>query len=309
MRKQFKSYKKHLVLVLALISISYVNGQREPQYTQYINNTLTYNPAYISTQEDITITALGRSQWVGFEGAPKTLTFSAILPSLKRFGTGLNIIHDEIGATKQTSISANFAYEVQLNKNVYTSFGISAGGSFLNVNYNDGNLLDTNDPLLINDNYFDPNLGFGIMTYADNWYAGLSVPNFLKSKYYSEKKSALIASENLQYFLLGGYIFNINDHFKFKPAVLARISKNLPFVIDYSANMLINEKVTVGISYRSSKILTGIFGIQLTDVFYLGYSYDRTFSNLNRYNTGSNEILLKITIPRKIKTIQSPRFY
>ena len=309
MKNQFNSCNKRLVLVLALISISYINAQREPQYTQYINNTLTYNPAYISTQEEITITALGRSQWAGFEGAPKTLSFSAILPSLKRFGTGLNIIHEEIGATKQTSISANLAYEIQVNKSIYTSFGISAGGSFLNINYNDGNQLHANDPLLVNTNYFDPNLGFGIMTYADNWYAGLSVPNFLKSKYYSEKKSSLIASENLQYFILGGYIFNINDHLKFKPAVLARVSKNLPLVIDYSANVLINKKVTVGISYRSSEIVTGIFGIQLTDIFYLGYSYDRTFSNLNRYNKGSSEILLKITIPRKIKTIQSPRFY
>ena len=309
MKNQLKSYVKHLVLVLTLASISAIHGQREPQYTQYINNTLTYNPAYISTQEATTITALGRSQWVGFEGAPKTLSFSAILPSLKRFGTGLNIIHDEIGATKQTSISANLAYEIQLNKNIYTSFGISAGGSFLNVNYNDGNSLHANDPLLVTANHFDPNLGFGIMTYADNWYAGLSVPNLLKSKYYSEKKSSLIASENLQYFLLGGYIFNINDYFKFKPAVLARISKHLPLVIDYSANVLINKKVTIGVSYRSSDIVTGIFGIQLTDIFYLGYSYDRTLSNLSNYNSGSSEVLLKITIPRKIKTIQSPRFY
>lgn len=309
MRKQFNSNIKHFILAFLLISVSFINAQREPQYTQYINNTLTYNPAYISTQEDITITALGRSQWMGFEGAPKTLSFSAILPSLRSFGTGLNIIHDEIGATKQTSISANLAYEIQLNENVYTSFGISAGGSFLNVNYNDGNSLHPNDPLLMNANHFDPNLGFGIMTYADNWYAGLSIPNFLKSKYYSEERSSLIASENLQYFILGGYIFTINDYFKFKPAVLARISKNLPLVIDYSANVLINKKVTIGVSYRSSDIVTGIFGIQLTDVFYLGYSYDRTLSNLNSYNTGSSEVLLKITIPRKIKTIQSPRFY
>jgi type IX secretion system PorP/SprF family membrane protein len=309
MKNQFNRYNKHLLLILALVITSLTNAQREPQYTQYINNTLTYNPAYISTQEDITITALGRSQWVGFEGAPKTVSFSAILPSLNKLGTGLNIIHDEIGATKQTSISGSLAYELQLNESIYTSFGISAGGSFLNVNYNDGNMIDANDPMLVNANHFDPNLGSGIMTYADHWYVGLSIPNFLKSKYYSEKKSALIATENLQYFILGGYIFTINDHFKFKPAVLARISKSLPFVIDYSANMLINKKVTVGISYRSSNILTGIFGVQLTDVFYLGYSYDRTFSNLNRYNTGSSEILLKITLPSKIKTIKSPRFY
>jgi type IX secretion system PorP/SprF family membrane protein len=309
MNRKINSYSKHLFLLLLIISIHQINAQREPQYTQYINNTLTYNPAYISTQEDVTFTALGRSQWVGFDGAPNTYSFSAIFPSMSRFGAGLNIIRDEIGATKQTSISANFAYEIQLSSTIYTSFGASAGGSFLNTNYSDGNVLNPNDPLLNNRNDFDPSFGFGVMTYAENWYVGISVPNFLKNSYYSAQKNKLIDRENLQLFLLGGYIFNINDHLKFKPAVLARVTPNLPFVVDYSANMLINDKITIGLSYRTSEIVTGMFGIKLTDTFYLGYSYDRTISGLSGSNGGSNEIMLKFTIPSKVRTIKSPRFY
>lgn len=309
MNKKIKSYSKHLFLLLLILSIHEINAQREPQFTQYINNTLTYNPAYISTKEDVTFTALGRLQWAGFEGAPNTYSFSAIVPSMSRFGLGLNMIRDEIGATKQTSISANFAYEIQLSSTIYTSFGASVGGSFLNTNYSDGNILNPNDPLLNNRNDFDPSFGFGVMTYAENWYVGVSVPNFLKSSYYSTQESQLIDSKNLQLFLLGGYIFNINDNLKFKPAVLARVTKRLPFVVDYSANMLINNKITIGLSYRTSEIVTGMFGIKLTDSFYVGYSYDRTTSGLSGYNEGSNEIMLKFTIPSKIRTIKSPRFY
>jgi type IX secretion system PorP/SprF family membrane protein len=309
MKREINSYYKRLFLLLSIISVNHINAQREPQYTQYINNTLTYNPAYISTQEDITFTALGRSQWAGFEGAPNTYTFSAIVPSMSRFGAGFNVIRDEIGATKQTSISANFAYKIQLSSTVYTSLGISVGSSFLNVNYNDGNILNPNDPLLNNRNDFDPSFGFGVMTYAENWYVGVSVPNFLKSSYYSTQESQLIDSENLQLFLLGGYIFNINDNLKFKPAVLARVTKSLPFVMDYSANMLINDKITLGLSYRTSEIVTGMFGLQLSPTFYIGYSYDRTISGLSGYNEGSNEIMLKFTIPNKIRIIKSPRFY
>ncbi|ARV07836.1 hypothetical protein BTO04_14520 [Polaribacter sp. SA4-10] len=309
MIRKINSYSKHLLLLLLIISIHQINAQREPQYTQYINNTLTYNPAYINTQEDVTFTALGRAQWAGFEGAPNTYSFSAIFPSMNKLGVGLNIIRDEIGATRQTSFSADFAYEIQLSSTIYTSFGASAGGSFLNTNYNDGNVLNPSDPFLNNRNDFDPSLGFGVMTYAENWYVGVSIPNFLKNSYYSAQNNTLIDRANLQLFILGGYIFNLNDNLKFKPAVLARVTPNLPFVMDYSANMLINNKITIGLSYRTSKIITGMFGIKLTDSFYLGYSYDSTISGLSSSNKGSNEIMLKFTIPNKIRTIKSPRFY
>jgi type IX secretion system PorP/SprF family membrane protein len=310
MKKEIPSNTKRLFILISIISISYISAQREPQYTQYINNTLTYNPAYISTQEDVTITALGRIQWAGFNGAPNTYSFSAILPSIgKKLGTGLNITQDQIGATKQTSISANFAYEIQLSPSIYTSFGSSIGGSFLNVNYDNGNSVNPNDPLLRNTNDFDPNFGFGVMTYTDNWYVGLSIPNFLRSNYYSTAESSLIDSDNLQFFIIGGYIFDINDNIKFKPAILSRITRELPVVVDYSANVLLNNKVTIGLSYRSSDIITGMFGIQLTNNFYVGYSYDRTISGLSGYNDGSHEIMLKFTIPTTIKTIKSPRFY
>lgn len=309
MKRKNNIYNKHLFLLLSIISVNLINAQREPQYTQYINNTLTYNAAYISTQEDISFTAIGRSQWVGFKGAPNTYSFSAILPSLSGIGMGLNIVHDEIGPTRQTSITGNFAYEIKLSPTIYTSFGASIGGSFFNIDYGKGNSLDPNDPLLNNRNDFNPSFGVGIMTYADNWYVGLSVPNFLKSNYYSEEDTKLVDSENLQYFILGGYIFNIKDNLKFKPAVLARFTKYLPLVVDYSANFLINNKITAGVSYRSSEIMTGLFGLQLTDNFYFGYSYDYTINGLSGYNDGSHEIMLKFTIPKKIKTIQSPRFY
>jgi type IX secretion system PorP/SprF family membrane protein len=192
---------------------------------------------------------------------------------------------------------------------IYTSFGASIGGSFLDINYNAGNILDSNDPLLNNTSGFDPSFGFGFMTYANNWFVGLAIPNFLKSSYFSTQESKIIDNQNLQYFILGGYIFDLNDNFKFKPAILARITENLPFVIDYLANILINEKLTFGISYRSLDIITGMFGIQLSHNFYLGYSYELTVIRLSCYNDGSNEIMLRFTIPKKTKTIQSPKFY
>lgn len=309
MKKEI-NISKCLFLLLALFVFKNSNAQDEPQYTHYINNTMTYNPAYISTQEDLTFTALARSQWIGLEGAPRTYSASALFPSsIGSVGSGLNIIHDEIGPSSQTFFTANFSYEIKLSQSVYTSFGINGGGSMLNVNFNQGSSVDPNDPLLNNNkNEFNPVVGVGIMTYADNWYVGLSVPNFLKTDYYSLRTNNVI-DEDLQYLLMGGYIFDVNANLKFKPAVLARVSKHLPFVIDYSANFLISDLVTAGLSYRSSEIMSALVGIQLSDSFYVGYSYDYTLSGLSNYNDGSHEIMLRFTIPRNAKIIQSPRFY
>lgn len=309
MKKEI-NYSKHLFLIITLIMVISVNAQDEPQYTQYVNNTMTYNPAYISTQEDITFTALGRSQWSGVQGAPKTLTFSALFPSGYRgIGSGINVIHDEIGPTSQTFLTANFSYELKLSPKVFTSFGLSGGGSLLNINFDEGTAVDNNDPLLDNKkNEFDPVLGVGIMTYADKWYVGLSVPNLLKTSYYSVNGGGIV-DENLQFLLMGGYVFDITQYLKFKPAVLTRFSNKSPLVVDYSANFLINDIVRLGLSYRSTEIVSLLAGLQLSRSFYIGYSYDYTLSELSTSDDGSHEIMLRFTIPSKLKTIQSPRFY
>ncbi|MGY5355099.1 PorP/SprF family type IX secretion system membrane protein [Wenyingzhuangia sp. IMCC45467] len=310
MMKKERNYIKNIFLLITLIMVVSVYGQEEPQYTQYVNNTMAYNPAYISTQDEVTFTALGRSQWSGVQGAPQTLTFSALLPGgYSGIGSGLNIIHDKIGPTSHTHFTANLSYEIKLATNVFTSFGLSGGGSLLNVDFNRGSAVQENDPLLNNrKNEFDPLLGAGIMTYTDKWYIGLSVPNLLKNKYYSSDEGGMV-DHNFQFLLIGGYVFDLSSSLKFKPAVLARFAQESPLVVDYSANFLISDVVRLGASYRSTNIVSFLAGIHLSSTLYVGYAYDYTLNELSTTDDGSHEIMLRFTLPNKLRTIQSPRFF
>ncbi len=55
-----------LGFLLAMFSKSY--SQQEPQYTQYMYNIGSFNPAYVGTVENMDITGLYRAQWIDIEG-------------------------------------------------------------------------------------------------------------------------------------------------------------------------------------------------------------------------------------------------
>ncbi|WP_435264314.1 type IX secretion system membrane protein PorP/SprF [Tenacibaculum sp. nBUS_03] len=51
-------------------------SQQDPQYTQYMFNTMSVNPAYVGSKGHTMINVLARTQWVGIDGAPDTQTLS-----------------------------------------------------------------------------------------------------------------------------------------------------------------------------------------------------------------------------------------
>ena len=72
---------KRVVLVLVILfTVLSVEAQQDPQYTQYMYNTMSINPAYAGSRGHLSISALARNQWVGVDGAPDTQTFSVNAP-------------------------------------------------------------------------------------------------------------------------------------------------------------------------------------------------------------------------------------
>lgn len=104
------------------------NAQQEHQYTQYMFNTVSVNPAYAGTRDAMNLLLLSRNQWTGFEGAPKTHTFSMHTPiSNYKMGVGLSVVADEIGPVRNYYINFNYAYRVQLTQKMTLSMGIKGG--------------------------------------------------------------------------------------------------------------------------------------------------------------------------------------
>src|SRR5690625_7833956 len=112
-------------------------AQQDPQYTQYMYNTQVINPAYSGNREMLSFGLLYRTQWVGIEGAPKTVTFTTNSPIGKRrnMGLGLSVIHDEIGPSTQTDVAIDYAYAIPVDDDTRLSFGIKGGFDVLVVDF------------------------------------------------------------------------------------------------------------------------------------------------------------------------------
>lgn len=316
-----KLYKKITLSVLH-ITVAYtcglqvINAQQDSQYTQYMYNTQTINPAYAGSRGySLGITGLYRNQWVGIDGAPEVLNFSAsTLLKGKRVGLGLSFTEDAIGPTLESSIVTDYSYNVQLGQRVKLNFGLKAGINLLDVNYRLLRIYHPDDPQQQYNikNRTSPIIGAGLFLHdVDKWYVGLSVPNLLKTRHY-EDTSISRASERAHLYVVGGYVFNLSDNTKFKPAVLGKLVKGAPLSLDISANFLFHDKFTLGASYRLDAAFSALAGFQISDKLFMGYAYDKSIQGLANYNSGSHEIFLRFEIGNRnklSKKYRTPRFF
>ena len=309
-------YYSFLLLILLSVNISF--SQQDAQYTQYMYNTQVINPGYIGSKDFLSLGLLYRSQWVGFDGAPKTGTFTASTPlgELKRMGLGLSIVSDQIGPSTETSVVADYAYALILSETARLSFGVKGGFNILDVDYTKLNIYDPNDPQFSENvnGELQPQIGAGIYFNTDKYYLGFSVPNLLNSKHYNADRLDNInvsefAKERLHYFFIAGYVFTISENLKFKPATMLKFVSGSPVQADVSANFLINNKFTLGAAYRWDAAITAMAGFQISEKLFLGLGYDFDTTNIQQYNDGSYEIFLRFDIPDKIEKILTPRFF
>ena len=297
---------KILLGVLALLSITTVFGQQDPQYTQYMYNMNVLNPAYAGSRGVTSIGILGRTQWVGVDGAPQTLTLAVHPPVGKAVGLGLSVIHDEIGPTKEDNVYADFSYTIITSDEGRLAFGLKAGVTFMDVR--ELIMVDNPDPLNIPVHETSPNFGAGVFYYNQRFYAGLSAPNFLETRHL-EKDGGIYstASEKMHYFLTSGYVFDITDNLKLKPSTMIKATTGAPLSVDLSLNLLVDERVELGLSHRFDDSISALVGFQVNDDFRVGYAYDHTTSTFGEFNSGSHEILLLFDF--NVKKIKSPRFF
>ncbi len=286
-------------------------AQQDPGYTQYMYNMLTFNPAYAGSTGSLEANLLHRSQWVGIDGAPTTQSLGIHAPLRnEKIGLGFTAVNDNLGPSNETYLDGNISYTISLGLETQLAFGIKGGARILNLDWSKGRYYNNTDNLLNNNvnNQISPSVGAGAFLYTDNWYVGLSAPNFLKGDYYDDIRES-IDVERVHYFLTAGYVFDLNENLKFKPAVLARGVSGAPLTFDISANLLFNEKFTFGASYRHDDSVSALAGFQVWQDFFVGYSYDYTTTNLNKYNDGSHEIVLRFQLSEKSGRIKSQRFF
>ncbi|SNR15461.1 PorP/SprF family type IX secretion system membrane protein [Tenacibaculum jejuense] len=304
--------KFKIVLVLFLVFSAFsAEAQQDPQYTNYMFNTLSVNSAYAGSRGHLTVVGLHRTQWVGIDGAPQTQSLTIESPIGNNLGLGLAFVHDKLGPSRELYLDANLSYTIRLNNESRLSFGLKGGGRLLNVDLFDG--FQNNPDVGSINNKFLPTFGAGLYWRNDKSYIGISVPNFLTNKHFDRDTFSStnfdVSAERLHYFFIAGKVFDLSDNVKFKPAFLGKFVVGAPAIVDISANFLIYEKLRLGAAYRWDDSFSGLLGLQLTPKLLLGYAYDLTTTRLGDFNSGTHEIMLRFELKTKEKQLKSPRFF
>ena len=286
-----------------------VCSQQDSQYTQYIYNTMSVNSAYTGQRDVLSYSGLYRTQWVGIDGAPKTLTFGIHSPlKNENLGMGISIVSDQLGPIREDYINLNFSYTIRLNRSTELSFGLKGGLHNLSSDFSRGNSFQNTDVAFKeNISLFSPTIGAGLYLHSTRGYLGLSAPNFLITEHYNNYKESL-ASERLHLFLIGGYVFNIDNDIKLKPAFLIKAVSGAPLIADLSINAMFNNRFVFGLAYRWDDSLSGLTGLQVNKTLFIGYAYDYNTSIGNKYTGGTHEVLLRFEL-QQINKILSPRFF
>ncbi|SHG36553.1 type IX secretion system membrane protein, PorP/SprF family [Flavobacterium fluvii] len=310
--------KKILFLISFFFYIIDISAQQDPEYTHYMYNMSVVNPAYATgTSAMLNTGALYRTQWVGAVGSPKTFTFFGHTALSNKIEVGLSLISDDIGdgAKKENNFYADFAYIIELGGKNKLSFGMKAGFTSLQTNFNgfrfESGDITTDLAFSQNVNTTKPNIGAGAYYFTDKYYVGLSVPNLINSKHIEEKEGiSSYGSEEIHAFLTAGYVFQINDSFKLKPAFMSKFVVGSPISVDVSANVLYDNKFELGIAYRLDDAFSALMNINVTPNLRVGYAYDYTTSNLGQFNSGTHEIILLFDLDLLGKGYdKSPRFF
>lgn len=309
-----------IVTLLSFVFIGLVNAQQDAQYTQYMFNTMSVNPAYAGSRGQLSIAALYRAQWVGLDGAPTSQTLNLHSPIRNsKLGYGVSIVNDEIGdgVVQETYFDGIISYTIDVSREGKLSFGLKAGGNLLNLDFNKLRNFDAEPVNSDNiENRFSPNVGLGLYYHSNKFYAGLSAPNLLQTEHFDNSQRdantvQFLSKERINFYLITGYVFDLNGNLKFKPALLTKMVGGAPLQVDFSANFMFNERFTFGAAYRWDAALSAMAGFQISDQFMLGLAYDKETTDLGgtQFNDGSFEVFLRFELVKSFQRLVSPRFF
>jgi type IX secretion system PorP/SprF family membrane protein len=301
-----------LVLLLFAVIPKFSFAQQDPVYTQYLNNMLTIQPAYAGLQGNLTLTALSRAQWVGWEGAPNTNTISGHFP-LKTYNVGLgaSFINDKWGPIRQNSLYVDYAYRVRTRPREFLSFGIKGGFNIYQARLTDLEINDPIDPIFATDvNFrFMPNFGLGILWHSDRFFIGASSPKILKNDV-TDETSGVVYREVMHIYAMGGYVFFLSDNVKFKPTYLYRWAERTPSTVDISANLLFYDRFWAGATYRFENSYGLLFQFRVNTQLTFGYAYDLTTFHEAQVNSGTHEFMISYDfVTSRRSRSSSPRYF
>lgn len=307
------------VATMMAIFLGKVNAQQDAHYSFYMFNGLYLNPAYTGSHEVVSAMALYRMQWTKIPGSPRSASFSIHSPlKNNKLALGLMYTYDRAGSSQSNGVQVTYAYRIPVGKKKTTRIclGLQAGvtnyqNRLADVFTNPG--LTGVDPTFgENKNLWIPNVGLGVYVYGPKFWVGASIPHLLnfslndKVKYAGDK--ATYARLYRHYLLTAGYVFDLGRKVKFKPSFLMKYVKNAPIDFDISAAFMFVDRVWLGVSHRVGDSYVFMGDFYVAPQFHIGYAYDLTVSDLNKYAGGTHEIMMGYDFRYDKSRMVNPRY-
>ena len=305
---------KRLFVAVSLFGGCALYAQQDPQFSQYMFNPLSINPAYAGSRGIMNGALVYRQQWVGFDGAPSTQVLAVNTPTRKgKVGLGLEAIHDQIGPKKSTAVYLDYAYRIPLGKGKL-AFGLGAGLMNFAIDWAAIEYKDPGDSYaqLARESKTFGDFKFGMYFNNKNFYAGLSATHLNNAVYghYVNDTIGYTATLKRHVFLTMGRAFRLGANFTFSPSVMFRGVANRALTsADLNLNFRYKEIIWFGISGRSEKSVIIMAQYNINDKWKVGYSYDAAFGPMAGYHAGTHELMIGFDLDLFKAEVLSPRFF
>ncbi|HYQ57303.1 MAG TPA: type IX secretion system membrane protein PorP/SprF [Draconibacterium sp.] len=283
-----------IITVAVLLQGKHASAQQDPLYTQYMDNLQVINPGYAGSEGVGNVLMVARSQWVEFDGAPATRSFTYnVGDDNKNIGVGFSLMSDKIGPLKQTGFYADYSYFLRVSEKFKLGLGLKGGVSFYRANLVALETVDS-DPLFSRDIYenFLPNVGVGMFLFSENTYFGLSIPKLIENTITHEDVTTDYINKQLMHmYFVAGQQFVFNEDFQLQTNAMIRWVSGAPVSFDMTVLGGFRDKFWVGAMYRFDDAYGLLAQFKPSQKVTIGYSYDITISDLSAFNSGTHEIM------------------
>lgn len=314
---------KKILFILSFVFVAVLGySQQERQYTQFMYNKLSFNPGYAGSFDAASLTGIYRNQWLGLDGAPKSVTVSFDTPlNNERVGVGLNLHTNKIGITNTVTADGSYAYRIKMGAGTL-GIGVQASIRYFSNDYNDSRLVATQDlgtdggiPGSQTSKYL-PNFGAGLFYSTKKFYAGFSVPRLINNNIDFSSLNPKAGQEFRHVYAMTGVLLKMSEKIQLQPQVLFKFVSNAPLDADLNLNLIFDQRFTIGATYRvggdddsAGESIDLIASAYLTQNLMLGFSYDITMSGLKQASNGSIEAIIKYNFGSMNEDIINPRFF
>lgn len=309
-----------LIISLCLIAFR-TFAQDEPIYSHYMFNSISFNPAFAGNKDNLQIQSTYRMQWIGLNGAPKTLQMNIDAPVYKKVSAGLDITQDRIGDFSTTKIYGSYAYRFSINSTSRISLGLATGLEMRKLIKDNAN--PSSDPVYNNIN-FDLNtfdLRAGLYFSNKDFYMGISSTSILPKANYLNAK----INPYRNYYVTAGYLMKVSDNMVLYPSILYKDDFNKNSSFNFTGMLGLKSTLWAGVSYKSgyslfskvdskyanttSNVIGVLFDVELNDQYRIGYNFDYSLSALNQIENGSHEFSLSYYFQsKKSNRMLNPRY-